>query len=173
MRDVVCRYKIFGGFGLLLLLNGGTSLLFYMLLFKSKTPLNEIDLINDAQARYVYTIVIGLWLLTMTLLATQCRFIIANREKITFINPVLPFLRQTYAWSDFDYYAIASEYSRYDSHDAVWLVKNDKLKVRFSSFYYSNFDDLLDQISTPYRKINDHGSITQLMIILKLKRIEP
>lgn len=125
MRDVSSRHKLFGGFGLMLVLNACTSLVVYMLLFNSTVRIEQVNLMNDPKAQFAYPIVIGMWLLFLLLLITQSPFIIANREKVTFIKPVLPFLRRTYSWGEFDYYILMEEHSRHDTHEAVWFVKND------------------------------------------------
>ncbi len=48
----------------------------------------------------------------------------------------------------FDSYILVDERSRHTTHEAVWLVKNEKLKGRFSSFYYTNYPELKAKIKT-------------------------
>jgi len=95
MNRVTSRYKIFGGFGLLILLNAVIGLGTYKLLTSSKISIDKVDLWHDANAQYAYAIIIGLQFLLLLLFATQNRFISADTRGITFINPLLPFLRKT------------------------------------------------------------------------------
>lgn len=172
MRRVYSNYKFFGGFGLLILLNGIMGIGTYHLLTKSKINLDRVDLLNDSRAQGAYLLIIGLQLLFLTLFATQNRFIIADRDGITFINPLIPILRKTLRWTDFDYFMTVEETSRYDTHEAVWFVKNGKLAARFSSFYYSNYDELLGQVSTKEKRSRYFNPLDQLFILLKLKKIK-
>jgi hypothetical protein len=91
MQKIYSHYKIFGGFGLILALNGAIGFGTYMLLTSSKVSIDKVDLINDANARVAYLTILGFELLFLILLMTQCRFIIADREGMTLVNPLLPY----------------------------------------------------------------------------------
>ena len=108
----------------------------------------------------------------LTLFSTQNRFIIADNDGITFINPLLPFLRSTYRWTDFDYYLTVDEGSQHSTHEAIWLIKNKRLKARFSSFYYSNYDDLIDQVRTKNKGDKYFNPFDQLFILTGLKGVK-
>ncbi|MEJ1238433.1 hypothetical protein WBG78_09900 [Chryseolinea sp. T2] len=172
MKRVCSNYKLFGGFGLLIALNGIIGFGAYKLLTSSNISIDKVDLLNDNDARFTYAVILGLLTLFLVLFITQNRFIIASREEIVFINPLIPFLRKKYKWTDFDYYVTVDESSRHASHEAVWLIKNGKLEARFSSFYYSNYDDLLGQISTRNEGGKDFSVFDQLLILLRLKRVK-
>jgi hypothetical protein len=152
MTKVYSKYKILGGFGLLLGLNILIGFGTFKLLTSSKISYDKVDLINDDKALFAYSVIIGLNLLFLILLATQSKFVIADNNGITFINPIIPILRKTKQWTDFDYFILVEEASRYDTHEAVWLIKDERIKGRFSSFYYTNYTDLKKQI-----KIKGHG----------------
>jgi hypothetical protein len=164
MRRVTSSYKFFGGFGLFILLNG----LIGIGTFKLLTTLDMVDLMNNSNTQKVYAFVIGLQLFFLYLFSTQNRFIIADSDGITFINPILPFLRSTYRWTDFDYYVTVDESSQHSTHEAVWLIKNKRLKARFSSFYYSNYDDLIDQVKTTSKGDKYFNPFAQLFILMGL-----
>ncbi|CAN5353488.1 hypothetical protein BH09BAC3_BH09BAC3_09140 [soil metagenome] len=66
---------------------------------------------------------------------------------------------------------IIDESSSHATHEAAWFVKGEKLAARFSSFYYSNFDDLVDQIQIKSKR-KDINPFAQLFILLGLKRIK-
>jgi hypothetical protein len=172
MNRVTSRYKIFGGFGLLILLNAVIGLGTYKLLTSSKISIDKVDLWHDANAQYAYAIIIGLQFLLLLLFATQNRFISADTRGITFINPLLPFLRKTTLWTDFDYYISVEEQSKHTTYEAVWLVKNDKLSARFSSFYYSNYNELKKQIRAEKGKNRYFNPIEQFLILLGLRKIK-
>jgi hypothetical protein len=168
MRRVTSSYKIFGGFGLFILLNGLIGIGTYKLL----TTLDMADLLNNSNTQKVYAFVLGLQLLFLTLFSTQNRFIIADNDGITFINPLIPFLRATYRWTDFDYYVTVDESSQHSTHEAVWLIKDKRLKARFSSFYYSNYDDLIDQVRTTSKGDRYFNPFDQLFILMGLKGVK-
>ncbi|MEZ4973096.1 MAG: hypothetical protein R2820_07275 [Cyclobacteriaceae bacterium] len=168
MRRVTSNYKIFGGFGLFILLNG----LIGIGTFKLLTTLDIVDLMTNANTQKVYAFVIGLQLFFLYLFSTQNRFIIADSDGITFVNPILPFLRSTYRWTDFDYYVMVDESSQHSTHEAVWLIKGKRLKARFSSFYYSNYDDLIDQVKTTSKGDKYFGPFDQLFILMGLKGVK-
>ena len=168
MRRVTSSYKYFGGFGLLILLNGLIGIGTYKLL----TTVDMVDLLNNSNTQKVYAVVLGLQLLFLTLFSTQNRFIIADNDGITFINPLLPFLRSAYRWTDFDYYLTVDESSQHSTHEAIWLIKNKRLKARFSSFYYSNYDDLIDQVRTKNKGDKYFNPFDQLFILTGLKGVK-
>lgn len=160
MTRVYSKYKIFGGFGLFIGLNLLIGSLTFQLLTRSKISYDKVDIINDEKALLAYSIIIGLNLLFLTLMATQCRFIIADKNGITFINPLIPFLKKTRLWTDFDYFILVDEASQYDTYEAVWLIKDGKIKGRISSFNYLNYKDLKKQLKQTdmEKNIMDHSN---------------
>jgi hypothetical protein len=171
MKKIKSRYRLFGGFGLLL----GMNLLFFFLTFLlvtgSKINYQTVDLYNDKNAQFAYGIILGLNLLFLSLFASQLKYIIITNEGITFINPLLPIFRKTFKWTDFDYYMLTEENSRYNSYEAVWFIKNNKLKRRFSSFYYSNYQDLKRQIRTQKSSKIKYSPLSQLFISLRIQKV--
>lgn len=172
MTKIYSQYKIFGGFGLLVGLNLLIGFATFKLLTTSKISYDKVDLFNDNNALFAYTVIVGLNLLFLLLLATQSKFLIADTNGITFINPIIPFLRNSKQWTDFDYYILVDEDSRYDTHEAVWLIKDEKIKGRFSSFYYTNYTDLKNQIRTKGLGKKHYGPFGQLVALLGLKRLK-
>lgn len=169
--SVNSKYKFFGGFGLLAGFNAFIVFGIFKLLTASKISVNNVDLINDKGARAVYLIIFSIFFLFLLLLVTQCKRITIDRDGITFINLLLPFLKTNYCWADFDYYIRVDEYSRYSTYEAIWLIKNKKIERRISSYYYSNYFDLLKQIKSKNKGKKSFGPLAQLFSILKLKRI--
>ena len=172
MTKVYSKYKILGGFGLLLGLNILCGLGTFKLLTSSKISYDKVDLINDDNALFAYSVIIGLNLLFLILLTTQSKFVIADNNGITFINPIIPILRKTKQWTDFDYFIIVEEASRYDTHEAVWLIKDKRIKGRFSSFYYTNYKDLKKQIKTKGYGRKHYGPFEQLFALMGLMKLK-
>ncbi|TKK64870.1 hypothetical protein FC093_21700 [Ilyomonas limi] len=165
------KYKIFGGFGLILGLNLLIGFGVYKLLTASKISVDKVDLVNDNGARIAYVILFGVLFLFLILLMTQCKRIIADKDGITFINPLLPFLRKRSNWTDFDYFITVDEDSKYSKHEAIWFIKNEKINKRISSFYYSNYFDLLSQVKSKGKGKQYFDPFSQLFALLRLKKI--
>jgi len=169
-QRIKSTYKIFGGFGLLLVLTILASTLYYKVIeaqfennFDFETWLNNS---NDI----VLFSILSLWeLVFLSLFITQNKFIIIENEEITFINPLLPFIRKTRQSNEYDYFITIFEQSRSGEYEAIWMIKNNKIKDRISSFYYSNYSELKDNLNIRYvgeRKINP---FIQLFYLLGLK----
>ena len=172
MTKVNSKFKIFGGFGLLLLLNILVGFGSYKLLTSSKISFDKVDIINDNNALVGYSVIIGFNLLFLLLLTTQCKFIIVDNNGITFINPIIPILRRKKKWTDFDYFILVDEVSRYGTNEAVWLIKNERIKGRFSSFYYKNYEDIKNQIITKRKGKKNYGPFEQLFALIGLMKIK-
>ena len=172
MYKTFSRYKLFGGFGLLLVLNALIGFLTFKLLTASKISYAKVDLINDSSALFAYSVIIGLNFLLLLLFMTQTKFLIADSNGITFINPLIPIFRKKRSWTDFDYFILVDEYSNYNTYEAVWLIKDKKIKGRFSSFYYSNYQELKRQIKTKPRGKKHFGPFDQLFALLGFKQIK-
>lgn len=172
MTKIYSKYKIFGGFGLLV----GLTLLIGFCAFKLITASNlsydRVDLLHDQKALIAYSIIAGIFLLCMTLFATQCRYIIADNDGVLFVNPIIPIFRTHKLWTDFDFYIVVDESSRGGSHEAVWLIKNKKVRCRFSSFYYTNYDELKGQIRTEGKGKKYYGPFGQLFGLLGIMKIK-
>ena len=165
------NYKIFGGFGLLVGLNLLIGFGTFKLLTSSKISVDQVDLLNDGGARLAYGIILLIQFLFLFLFMTQCQRIIADKEKITFINPLLPFLKKTRYWTDFDYYISVDEDSKYSRHEAIWFIKDKKINGRISSFYYSNYSDLVSKIKSKGKGKQYFDPFSQLFALLRHKKI--
>ena len=167
LKRVTSRYKLFGGFGLLIILNGMIGVPTYLVL----TRINYAELMSDSSTQIAFAFMFGLQLLFLTLFATQNRYIIVDVDGIAFINPLLPFLRSKYRWTYFDFYVTVEESSEYTTHSAIWLVKDDKLKARISSFYYSNFAELVQQVRAESKGERSYSPFAQLFIAMRLMKV--
>lgn len=170
MTRVYSRYKVFGGFGLLL----SFIIFFSFIIYKGLFAGQEIKLFdlqtwlhNDNYKIVVF--LIGIELFWLVLFSTQCKFIIIEEKGITFVNPLLPFLRFSRPWNSYDYYLTIEEYSRGGTHEAIWLIKNGRVKGRISSFYYSNYNDLKDSLSLRDRGTLNANAFIQLFYLLGMR----
>ncbi|MCC8132945.1 MAG: hypothetical protein LIP04_04690 [Tannerellaceae bacterium] len=107
------------------------------------------------QGEPVY-VTVGLWIwlvlvfLVLRIVLKDIRHIRIDQGKIVFIHPLLPFLRKSYRWKSLDYFLVVSEMSvRGGSRDAIWLIKNRRLKARIPGFYFANYYDLQNAIGVP------------------------
>ncbi len=166
------KYKILGGFGLLVGLNLLVAFGIFKLLTASKISVDKVDLINNGEARIAYAVLFGVLSLFLLLFMTQCKRIIVDNDGITFINPLLPFLRKTTMWSDFDYCITVDEDSKFSTHEAAWLIKEGKLHSRISSFYYTNYLNLLDQVKSIKKGKRYFDPLSQLFMLMRLKKIK-
>jgi hypothetical protein len=172
MDKVYSKYKLLGGFGLLIGLNLLIGFGIFMLLTASNFSIEKVDIRNDSFARTTYIVIFGIQILMLLLFITQSRFIIVDKNGITFINPLFPILRKTRNWTDFDYFITVDENSRYSTHEAIWLIKEDKIKGRISSFYYTNYDEIKNQIKVTGKGKKYFNPFGQLFAILGLKKIK-
>lgn len=166
------KYKFFGGYGLML----GMNILIPFMIFQIITnPDNQADFIEQLSNKNSFIgflLVIGLSLFFIRMFFTQCRLIKINEYGITFINPIFRSIQKTTLWADFDYYILVEEASKYDTYEAVWLMKDGKIKGRFSSYYYSNYFDLKKHIKLKSYGNQNIGKFAQLFKLLGLKKIK-
>jgi len=153
-RTVKSKYKIWGGLTLLIFLNvlflPFSWMAIYLTcknLFTSNYEWQGIDI-------GIPFLIILLQLIFLVLLTTECKYMKVETDKITFINPIFPFLRKTIFFNEYDCKQIVEEYSSGGCYEALWLIKNRKLKVRISSFYYSNYSEIKNSI-----RIKDKGML--------------
>jgi len=170
MKKVYSKYRFFGGFSLMLILSGLATFISYKAL--TSIPNREESLFEDTGLIILVSSIIVVSLLLVVSFINHCKFIIADAHGIKFINPILPFLRRSYSWSDFDYYIIVDEHSRYNTHEAVWLIKEEKIEKRLSSFYYSNYHTIKAQIKTKSRGKKNLNPFMQFFALIRLKRIK-
>lgn len=103
------KYKIFGGFGLML---GMNLLIPYMIFLIITNPENKVEFIEQLSNKNSFigiVLVIGFSLFFLRMFFTQCRLIKINENGITFINPIFRFFQKTTLWVDFDYYILVEE----------------------------------------------------------------
>lgn len=170
MTRVYSRYKVFGGFGLLLSFTILLSFIVYKGLFAGQEiRLFDLETWIDNDNYKIVVILIGFELFWLVLFSTQCKFLIIEDKTITFVNPLLPFLRFRKPWDAYDYYLTIEEYSRAGTYEAIWLIKNGRVKSRISSFYYSNYNDLKDSLSLRNRGTLNANTFMQLFYLLGMR----
>jgi len=93
-------------------------------------------------------------ILILRMLVIDSRYIKANDEYITYINPILPFLKKRVYWSEYDYYYHVKEHASNATYRTIWLVKNGRLQDRISDFNYKNFSQIRHMAT---KRVESHG----------------
>ena len=162
---VTSKYKLFGGLLLFVALNLVWSTITWKVVENliEKLQINKYDWqLTDI---YISSAVILFQLFLLIMMMKECRFIKVYKDKIVFINPFCPFLRKVRPFAYYDHKLLVREYSRGGYYEAVWLVKNNRLRDRISSFYYSNYGEIKKSIVIPNQrrlKINEFQQIAAL-----------
>jgi len=167
-------YKIFGGFGLLLAVNAFLGFLTFAVVRDlmdsgGLLQLLQVDFWLTSPKRKAVFFGLGMQVAALLFFCSQNKFIVVTPQQITFINPLLPFLRTTRQWSDYDYYVTVLEAARGGPHEAAWLIKNGRIKNRISNFYYSNYSSLEQRLGCRFAGKLDIGPFRQLLCLLGLK----
>ena len=93
MTKISSNYNFLGGYGLLVVANIIFVFVTFKLLTDSEISYDKIDFNNETKVLFIYLLFIGINLIFLTLLATQCKIIVTDKNGITFINPFFPFLK--------------------------------------------------------------------------------
>jgi hypothetical protein len=163
MKLINSRYT-FWGVGLLVGLNIGWGFITFIVFTHKKIFAAETWGSIGTIAALLF--ILAMQVLFLILLATQSPRVIIDDKNIKFLSPLLPFWVSNYKWSDFDFYYTVEEQSRGGTYEAIWLVKNGKLKRRISSFYYSNYELLKEDIALPYQGRLSINPFKQLYCLL-------
>ena len=164
------KYKIIGGFGLLIISNLIMGFVFFKgIIFGSKISLIDSDTWMNKDSLLTVILILGLEIFAVLLFMNEAKYIVVDNEKVVFINPVFPFLKKIRYFDFYDYYVTVDEYSRAGSYRAIWLIKNNRIKNRFSSFYYSNFTDLERNLKISYKGDLNANPFIQLFYLCGLK----
>jgi hypothetical protein len=169
MKTVYSKYKIFGGFGIVMAMTGLAGCLTWLVFYKMEANPFKIESWQITGSRIGMLFALGLQVITLLLLMTQCKFIIANRDGLTFINPLLPFIRKTRKWTYYDKINTLQETTQYGSYEAIWLIKNNRLKDRISSFYYVNYSNIKNEIGINISESLDINPFRLLVAFLGVK----
>ena len=145
------RYKYFGGVGIILGINIYVASKLWTIFPKANIDPFTLESWQNEAVRIAMLVFFAIHGLLIWLFISQCKIIIISNEGITFINPVLPFIRTTRIWSDYDYFQTVQERSMWAGAEALWLIKDNILKERISCFYYTNYSEIKDGIKTENR----------------------
>ncbi len=150
------KYKFFGALGVALFLNALSGLFCWAIFFN--TNIDFPAKIRQDKSILIFILVVCFVEVMMILLfVKKCRYIVMEKDHVTFINPLLPFIRKRQPWTDYDFYYLVDERSRYSTYETIWMIKDNKLKKSISSFSYSNYGVLKRRIGIPSKgklKIN-------------------
>ncbi|NPA67510.1 MAG: hypothetical protein GXO50_02765 [Chlorobi bacterium] len=120
----------------------------------------------------MFLIFAAVFTLFLFIIFTQIKIINIDEEGIEVINILFKSKRKKFKWNYFTCFITVDEKSDSRKFEAVWLIKKDKLILRFSEFYYSNYSELkqfvkLEYCGKPY--IND---ITLILTVIFGKRLD-
>jgi len=164
------KYKLFGGFGLTLLLNVPIGFFIYKVIINGpKIQLINIETWINNENFWMVIISLGIQILFLLLFMTQNKYLILDDYGITFVNPLLPFFQKTRKWDYYSEYRRVIEHSQYNTHEAIWLIKDNKLKNRISSFYYQNYKDIKKGIKIEYSGRLRINPFKQLFVIFGMR----
>ena len=163
-------YKIFGGFGLLLVLTLVFSTLYFKVIEAQFENNYDLETWLNSTNDIIFVSILSLWeLVFLSLFMSQNKFIIIDNEEVTFINPLLPFIRKTRQSNEYDYFITVVEQSRSGEYEAIWLIKDNKIKDRISSFYYSNYSGLKDNLNIRNEGEQNINPFMQIFYLLGLR----
>lgn len=160
---VKSEYKFFGGFGLLLGFNILIATSPWTIFSKYRAFIFASEAWQYNIPQTVLPVFLGFLGIFVLLMMTQCKYIIISNEGITYINPLLPFLRKKREWTDYDYFQIVQENATDGPREALWLIKDDILKDRISSFYYTNYLQIKQEIKIKNRGLIEISQYRQLL----------
>lgn len=155
------KLRFFGGFGLVIAMMLLLSFLAFILIKEQLTLFND----QNSKLILVTTIVIA-WLFALAFLGGQSKIVTVYTDRITYTNLLFPFIQKTRFFHDYDYCITVTESSQAGNFDVLWLIKNNKLKDRISSLYYSNYDQLEHSIKIIHKGKNKMGMFKQLRSLL-------
>ena len=155
MNEIRSKYKFFGGVGLLILINLLVTSITIIVFIKLRGNYISHKALDKGAFIAILPFII-LQALALMLFMTQCKIIVLTKGHITFINPIFQFNRRIIPFHEYDYFVTIEEYTEVKNWEAIWLIKDRKIKDRISSFYYKNYSNLKDQIT-----IENKGQIYQ------------
>jgi hypothetical protein len=164
------KYKIFGGFGLTLGLNSMIAFFIYKGIINGpKIQLSNTDTWLHNSNLTMVLISFGIQVLFLLLFMSQNKYLIIDDKGITFINPLLPFLRTKRTWDYYDECRTVIEHSQHNTHEAIWFIKDNKLKTRVSSFYYRNYKEIKRNLGIKKCRRLNINPFKQLFVIVGWK----
>lgn len=165
-KSILSSYKVFGGFGLLIILNGLIGFVTYHLIVKMRFDFFSITTWTENENIIGPIIIFIFQLVLIRLLLNENRFLIIKENRLTLYNPILPIIHKTIILSELDYCMNISENSRYAEHEALYFVKNGKVIDRISSFYYSNYPELKKGLGIKVKGNQRIGILKQMGIVM-------
>lgn len=152
IKTISSEFK-FGTILLLLLINSLSGILFWVLFVKGKINPLSIDFWKNESLLIAGTAILFLEMVALFLLL-QVKTITIEKDKIIFRRLIFPFLKKEREFSYYDYSKLIDEASKNNTYEALWLIKNEKLEDRISSFYFSNYGKLKFEI-----KVKNKGKL--------------
>lgn len=169
---IVCsKYRLFA-VGLMILMNL-VSALYFIFVFYTICDKNLINVWHYKYAILVVLVGIPLEFICLMFFFTQFKRIEISDNSISFATPLIPSLCTSTSWTDYDSCYSVQEYTSYRNYEAIWLIKDMRIKNRISSFYYSNYLEMRDAIKIDIKGQLKMTPLQQLLCMMgrKIKNI--
>lgn len=168
-KNTVSMPKIFKGLIVTIIINIIWGLLTYNLFFNSKIKPFELTTWTKG-IDWAFLILVGvLELIFLKLLIKDNRIIVIKNDEIIFKSWVIPIYYKIRKKTFYDGYILVGEKDKYGNvYQAMYLIGKGKIIDKISSFYYQNFDDIVDAFDLKFLGRPKVGFIKQLLVNLEI-----
>jgi hypothetical protein len=143
--------------------------LYFIFVFYTIFEKGLIILRQDNYAILAIILAPTLLFLCTLLLFTMFKRVTISHDSILFVNPLIPSLHATVSWTDYDSCYTVQEYTQYKNYEAIWLIKDNRIKNRISSFTYSNYLELRNAIQIDIKGELRMSRLRQTLCVMGLK----
>ena len=169
-KNAVFVPEIFGGLGIIIIITLVWSILTYNIFFNSEIEPFELETWTKGidWAFLIFTAIIEM--IFLRILIKDNRVIIIKEDKVIFKSWVLPIFSKMRKKTFYDGYILVSETNRYGNvYQAMYLIRNGRITDRISSFYYKNFDSIVNSLDIKFLGRRKISFIKQLLVGLGVK----
>ena len=165
------KYRFFG-VAMIIIMNL-VSALYFIFIFYTILDKGLINVWHDNYGKLAFFLAPLLEFFCLMLLFTQFKRIEIAHDSISFTSSLIPGMRTTTSWTDYDSCYSVQEYTDYRNYEAIWLIKGRRIKNRISSFYYSNYSELRDAIKMDIKGPLQMSPLQQTLCMMgrKIKNI--
>ena len=93
-------------------------------------------------------------------------------DSISFSNPLISAICTSVLWKEYDSCYTIQEYTDYKNYEAIWLIKDNRIKNRISSFYYNNYTELKSALKIEINGEIKMSPLNQSLCILMKKKVK-
>lgn len=170
MLIVKSKYdQVMRGIALLVILFGVISVIYALIGVTSSSK----EFLNNSEALYISLVIVPINIFLLYGFINRCKIIRVYDSKLTFTNPILPFLITKIEWSQIDYCFFAEDQWKYSTYESIYFVKNKKVKYNISSQFYRNYKELKEEIHCKSKGKVKPLNFNNFLIKRRLKKITP